>query len=307
MKNILDCLVIMPVGPQSKLEHARDTAASFLHYFRLSDTVLLILDDTRSGKLREAIDSNERIRIIDSQTLLTDYNKKRNTRGMLFLKQLLALQTLSEEFQWKCLLRLDDDALVIGPNPHLDAIRTFKAEPGVGMLGAYLRRGDGQDKRPALRKQRRRIIKRLISGDIFRNPSLFRTLAMLVFRAKRNGYKLGDMCTGGSLFLSGEACNSINRLYGRYLLNLRHCDLADDLLLALCVGAAGFKLKDFSDKDDIMAINWRGLPMPLEELVERRKKIVHPIKDPQNDLHETAVRTYFQDIRCSHVRLQDPR
>lgn len=305
MKNILNCLVIMPVGPQSNPEHVLDTAASFSHYFTLSDSLLLILDDTRSNKLGEYIENTGRIRIIDSQALLKVDNKKRNTRGMLFVKQILALRAVSSEFEWKCLLRLDDDALVIGPNPHLDAIQKFSVEPGVGLLGAYLRRGDGQDKRPALRKQGRRIIKRLISGDIVRNPLLFRTLALLLFRAKRNGYKLGDMCTGGSLFISGEACKSINNLYGRYLLNLSGCDLADDLLLALCMGASGYKLKDFSDRDDVMAVNWRGLPMPLEELVERNKKIIHPVKDPSDKLHEFMVRKYFKDIRLADVGFED--
>ena len=289
----------MPVGPRSKIDYVRDTVASFIYHFNLSDSVLLILDDTRGSGLVASVESSENVRIIEAQSLLADSSKQHNTRGMLFIKQVLALRLLSREFEWRCLLRLDDDALVIGPNPHLDALAMLSAHPQVGMLGAYLRRGDGQDKRPALRKQGRRLIKRLMSRDIIRHPSMVKTLLMLIFRAKLRGYKLGDMCTGGSLFLSGDACIKIDRLFGDQLIKLQYSDLADDLLLALCVGAAGLKLKDFSDRNDIMAINWRGLPMPLDELTQRKKKLVHPVKDPENQSHEIEVREYFRAIRLA--------
>lgn len=234
---------------------------------------------------------------------MADDSKQHNTRGLLFVKQVLALRSLSRELGWRCLLRLDDDALVVGHNPHIDAIKMFSKEPGVGMLGAYLRRGDGEDKRPALRKQGRRLLKRLISRDIIQHPVMVKTLLMLVLRAKLNGYKLGDMCTGGALFLLGDTCKKIDHLFGEQLLDLRHSDLADDLLLALCTGASGFRLKDFSDRDDIMAINWRGLPMPLDELVKRKKKLLHPVKDPKDDSHENMVRQYFSKLRCTQENI----
>lgn len=299
MKSTLDCLAIMPVGPRSRVEHVQDTLESFLHYFDPASSLLLVLDDSRSADLREVIPDSRQIRWIDAQACIEDNTKGHNTRGLLFIKQAAALQMVSKEFDWKCLLRLDDDALVIGPNPQLEALKVFEAEAGVGMLGAYLRRGDGQDKRPALRRQGRRLLKRLISRDIIRHPDMVMTLAKLVIRAKFNGYKLGDMCTGGALFLSRDAYNRIEGLFRNELGRLRYSDLADDLLLALCNAAAGYKMKDFSDRDDVMAINWRGLPMPLDELVQRKKKLVHPVKDPNNHEHERRVRAYFKDIRCS--------
>lgn len=299
MKTTLSCLAIMPVGPRFTLGYVLDTVDSFLHYFDTPDALLLIIDDTRGDALRDSIKNSDQVRIINAQTLLNDGSKEHNTRGMLFLKQVYALRILSTEFRWECLLRLDDDALVTGPNPHLDALEEFRNFPSIGILGAYLRRGDGEDKRPALRKQGRRLIKRIISGDIVRNPALVKTLLNLAIRGKLNGYKLGDMCTGGALFVSGKACAKIDRLFGNQLDNLLSCDLADDLLLALCVGAAGFKLKDFSDTEHVMAINWRGLPMPLNELTRRRKKLLHPVKEPHDDTHEPKVREYFKEIRDS--------
>ncbi|MAB50853.1 MULTISPECIES: hypothetical protein [unclassified Marinobacter] len=301
MKKPLECLVIMPVGPRSKIEYVRDTLSSFFHYFDCQGSLLLVLDDTRSEKLRDSLLNYPRTVIVNAQSLLTDGSRNHNTRGLLFVKQILALRLLSSEYEWKTLLRLDDDALIIGPNPHFDALEIFGREPDVGMLGAYLRRGDGQDKRPSLRRQGRRLLKRLISRDIIRYPAMVRTLAMLVIKAKLKGYKLGDMCTGGALFLSREAYDCIETVCGREIYNLRHSDLADDLLLALCNAAAGYKMKDFSDRDDVMAINWRGLPMPLDELVRRQKKLLHPVKDPKNQDHEKMVRRYFEKIRRESV------
>lgn len=301
MRKLLSCLAIMPVGPRSNVDFVQDTVDSFFHYFTDPDSLLAVLDDTRDNALVErlAYQDSSRVRIIDAQSLLVDETTRHNTRGLLFVKQILALQSLQREFVWTALLRLDDDALVVGSNPHLDAIEAFSKEPTTGMLGAYQRRGDGTDKRAALRRQGRRLIKRLVSRDIINYPDGVKTLFMLVVRAKMRGYKLGDMCTGGALFISGIAYAKMENLFGEKLLNLRYSDLADDLLLALCLGASGFKFKDFSDAEDIMAINWRGLPMPLEEIKQRGKKIMHPVKDPKNKSHEHIVRSYFRDFRYS--------
>lgn len=299
MIKLLHCLAIMPIGPRSNVDYALDTADSFLHYFTDDDVLLLILDDTRSNKLLDMAPRSSRVKVISVPELSSNSPDDHNTRGRLFLKQVMALRLLASEFRWRCLLRLDDDALIIGPNPHFDALEAFAANKDVGILGAYLRRGDGQDKRPALRKQGRRLIKRVISGDIVRNPKLVATLLYLIVRAKLNGYTLGHMCTGGSLFVSGGACEAVERRLGCHLKHLVRCDLADDLLLALCVAASGYKLKDFSDAEHIMAINWRGLPMPLAELTRHRKKIVHPVKEPSDESHEPKVRRYFRDIRVS--------
>jgi hypothetical protein len=51
------------------------------------------------------------------------------------------------------------------------------------------------------------------------------------------------------------------------------------------------------DIDDPMAVNGRGLPMPLEELIRTGKKIVHPVKDPQDPSREKKLRRFFKEIR----------
>jgi hypothetical protein len=72
--------------------------------------------------------------------------------------------------------------------------------------------------------------------------------------------------------------------------------LVDDALMALLCSAAGYRISDLPEERDVLAINWRGMPMPLEVLVERKKKIVHPIKDDDLTV-EPTVRAYFQSRR----------
>ena len=49
--------------------------------------------------------------------------------------------------------------------------------------------------------------------------------------------------------------------------------------MALLCSAAGYRLSDLPEERDVLAINWRGMPMPPDVLVSRNKKIVHPVKD----------------------------
>ena len=55
-----------------------------------------------------------------------------------------------------------------------------------------------------------------------------------------------------------------------------------------------------------MAINWRGLPMPREELVERGKELVHPVKDPDDPTFEPEVRRHVRERRSGEGEGGDP-
>ena len=109
-------------------------------------------------------------------------------------------------------------------------------------------------------------------------------------------YKLGDMCTGGSFFLSRKAYESFHLYHHE---NLRFSFLYEDHLFAIHCVAGGNLLADFSRKDDIMAINYRDLPMSVEDLLNHKKKIVHPIKDPNDPAMETNIRNFFSKHRLT--------
>jgi len=81
--------------------------------------------------------------------------------------------------------------------------------------------------------------------------------------------------------------------------------LMDDALLALLCCAAGYRLSDPPEDQDPLAVNWRGLPMSVEALVSREKKIVHPVKEDDPSV-EPSVRAYFRKRREERLRGTPP-
>ena len=77
---------------------------------------------------------------------------------------------------------------------------------------------------------------------------------------------------------------------------LKHSKLMDDALMGLACYAAITSSRDFPQEHNVLAVNWRRLPMPVEELVLRGKKIVHPIKDDDVSIEWTA---------CGHTSRRD--
>lgn len=294
MRKIIKCLVLIPVGPRSNPDYVNDTIESVAHYMDMREVRILLLDDSRSGLAKKCIPHRLGLVIMEAASISGLKPREMNVHGSLFVKQMFALQEINRQFDWGCLLRLDDDALIIGPKPYEDALDFFEANRDVGLLGAYLYRGDGTSKEAAMAEKGKAVIKQLLSRVALKNPMMPLVLTKLLVSSKRIGYRLGDMCTGGSFFLSGVAYKRIASTGSNHFRHLQSSFLTDDLLFAIHTAAAGFK---FSDFDETMAINWRGLPMPLDDLVSRKKKIVHPVKDPDDPEHEKSVRAYFQRIR----------
>lgn len=312
-KKMIDCLVLTPVGPNCDVDNVIDTINSFIYYMANSNCIMAIMDDTRADILSKHFPEHPSLRIITAQqsnkplenirpnflgrlkraiTFLSSEPTIRNTRGQLFVKQMRCISELSEEFDWRCVLRLDDDALIIGPDPQNDALRAFDSNPELGMLGAYLRRGDGSDKQAAMKVKAGWIKKQLRDAERYGQDVLLSTLQKSLTAAKSNGYISAHMCTGGAFFISRGALDGFN-LKERELKSLDDSFLDDDLLYSLLTVSAGYQMKDFSDQSDIMAINWRGLPMPLIQLAALGKKVVHPVKDVHDASLEKQVRAFF--------------
>lgn len=275
MKKPVDLLIFMPVGSECRYEYVNDNIDSISHHIDADKFVLLIVNDSGKPDFHDAIQKNANIYIHDVP-LSAHIDKRPNTFGSLFTKQIVALREISELYDWQSALRIDDDALVIGPNPQDDALAIFDADETLGLLGAYKYRGDGTNKEAAMYLKGRGIIKQLLRvksvSDLKRSIHLLR----VVKKALQNGYRLGDMCTGGSVFLSRNAIEGMSSLLAGSEALMATSKLDDDLLFALYAAASGLQIGEFSRPDHenhVMAINYRGLPMPLEELIEKGKKL----------------------------------
>ena len=164
------------------------------------------------------------------------------------------------------------------------------------MVGAFTRRGDGSDKTPAMASKGRELTQEARLRLGLKRLALAVTLRRLLRRAEAHGYTRGDMCTGGAYFLSRSAILAMQAQGFFNLKVLERSRLPEDLLMALLCSAAGYRLSDLPEERNVLAINWRGLPMPPDVLVSLKKKIVHPIKDDDLTV-EPAVRAYFQSRR----------
>jgi len=292
----LDIVVMIPIGPKYNQDYGNDTIASINYYLHGSAYIILLVNDSGDPDFHRNMGQGSNVVIYD---VAADQRRdqRRITFGQLFAKQMAALKQLTKKYNWQCLLRMDDDSLVIGPNPQAEALAAFAADPRIGMLGAYRYRGDGSNKEKAMARKGRLLVLHTLSIIGFRGVARSVYLAQLIFRALRHGYRLGDMCTGGGLFISRAAYDDMAQLYDSKYDLFTDCKLDDDLLFALHVAASGRVLEDFSGHDQIMAINWRGLPVSLVESVVRHKKVIHPVKEPGNPDHEPMVRLFFSQLR----------
>ena len=259
-----------------------------------SNCAIALIDDSRQNKFAYASRVFPNARVITAP----DYHEGTRSimRGALFCKQACALKQVIEQYRFDILLRMDTDALMIGDSPHHEVLAFLKLQPNIGMVGAFTRRGDGSNKALAMASKGWQLTKEMSLRSGLTNLALMRALRSLVKRAEEHGYSRGDMCTGGAYFLSTSVVLSMLEKGFFDLDVLRHSQLPDDALMALLCCAAGYRLSDMPEDSDVLAINWRGLPMPLEALVSRNKKIVHPIKD--DDLAvEPKVRAFFRHRR----------
>lgn len=291
-------MVLVPAGPHTPREYLDDTIESINHHIGPSNCIVAVIDDSRQGRFARAGDVFPNVVVMEA----ADYQEgsQRITRGALFCKQIQALKHLVRHYRFDVLLRMDTDALMIGDAPHEDVLAFMKARPDVGMVGAFKRRGDGSDKTAALAAKGRQLTREMSLSRAVTHPGLVRTLRFLVRCAEKHGYVRGDMCTGGAVFLAPHA---IAAMHERGLLDLdglQHCRLMDDALLALLCYASGYRLADLPDERDVLAITWRGLPMPVGELVAKNKKIVHPVKD-EDAAVEPAIRAFFQARRAADL------
>jgi hypothetical protein len=300
----VQCLVLIPAGPATVREYLDDTIDSVNQHMRPSNCTVALMDDSRDGRFDDIRAAFPNVVVVKA----ADYDEGTRTvkRGSLFSKEIRALRELLEEHRFDILLKMDTDALIIGDSPQRDVLAFMAQHPRVGMVGAYRRRGDGSDKSPAMAAKGRQLTKEMRLRSAFRNPALMMTLRRLATRAAAHGYTPGDTCTGGAYFLSSAVVEAMRESGFLDLGVLRYSALSEDTLMALLCCASGYCLSDKPEDCDILAINWRGLPMPLEALVSSNKKIVHPIKDGDGVL-EADVRAHFRKRRAAVQARADDR
>jgi hypothetical protein len=270
--------VVLPAGPD---DDAPDTLASVLAYCPPPRGVVVI-DDAGGGHahLRDAAAG---VHVIPTPPGAP------GSRGGLYAKLAAGYRFALARLPFDVLLRLDADALVIGPGLARAAAARFAAEPGVGLLGAYRLGPDGGERAfaPAAR---------LLAAETgvrgLRRPALRRTLRAVRAPARAHGYVDGEHALGGCYLHSRAAVAALGRRGFLDLEPLRASRLGEDHLFALLTRAAGLRLGDFGGPGDPLCLRWQGLPAHPEALAAAGKLVAHSVRG-HGDLDEAAIRGFF--------------
>lgn len=279
--------VVLPVGPREP-EGAIDTLASALYYLDRS-RIIVVIDDTggQTDFAKRAREMSQDIVVLPAASL------SHGTLGGLWVKQAAGYQWLLERYEPDMVLRLDDDALIIGPGIEDLAAQEFDKDEKVGLLGSYRVRADGEPRDWSWPARQLRIETGLRG---LRYPSRRRRLRELTALARRSGYIDGEHALGACYI---HRFRAVDDMYAKgwflekYFATSR---LGDDHLMGLITLAAGYRIADFGRPEDPIALTWKGLPSHPDELIARQKLVTHSVKS-WDILKEPEIRSIFRAAR----------
>lgn len=291
MKDHVELIVVIPVGPRCNLTFVEDTIDS-VYDFIYCRYKIIVIDDSQEGM------GNQLKKKFPDIDLIVN-SKSHGRWGGLYVNLCKAYRYAIDHYHFDALLKLDTDALVIGSNPQEEAIRLFREEPRIGIAGLHYTEQTNIDfygNKVDNSWPRKQLMKDTCSWKLIRRPIANLTLRHYFFKAVRKGYQIGENIFGGSYFMSETF---LVKMKEEGLLpdhKLRSVNLEEDHIFGLLARMLDFKLGDLASNDLPMGVAWLGLPAPPEELLKHDKKIIHSTRK-WGDLDEKAIRSFFKKQR----------
>lgn len=280
-------VAVMPVGPGTVEDFARDTIESVLHH-GVTGTRVIVVDNSGVG-LGERIARSARVEAVLSGGALGGL-------GGLYLADSVGFRAALEQ-PFDLLLRIDTDGLVIGSGWEHHAIEVFAADPRTALLGPYRTAHDGRprDCSYAARSFRSSTRWRRLRND----PRQVIVLRRLLSKARSNGWRDGESVLGGICVFHRRGLEGLQAaaLLGHPALG--RLPMPDDQILSMLLASQGFTLAPFGTAaDDLpMAAVWKGMPDHPEALLAAGKKLVHSTKS-YGDMDERGIRAMFAAARA---------
>ena len=299
MKLLVDLVIVIPVGPTCKIEFIFDTISSIKHYIHSSYKIIISDDSQSVGTGAKVIERFPEVLVLK--------HEKNYGKGLgLYMTLSHAFCYAMDQFDFKALLRLDTDALIIGHDPELPIIEFFKKNPKMGLAGRYVKGVVSIDDFGNLWENHGRglyvAIVKLFTRFYLRHPIINWRIRKLVFKAVNRGYELGELVFGGTYAFSPIGLEKLRDNELLPLKNLLGADLEEDHFFTMLIVSVGLELGDLASGDLPFACTWRGLPASPETLYEDNKKIIHSTRF-WKDIKEEEIRKYFGDKRESATRL----
>lgn len=282
-----DVVAVVPIGPGTNPEFARDTMESFYYYTAASNKVL-ILDDSGQG-----IGAVVKQMLPDVDVISTA--RPSGTMGGLYIALANAFSYALEHYNFKLILKLDTDALLIGRAPEFDMLTLVNNKPLTAIAGQYPLDYDG---RPwDVGWPRARMINGTMTWKYIRRPIANIFLRKYYMRALNHGYRTGESVFGGSYFITYDFLRKLAeyRLLPDH--RLRTLNLGEDHLFSLLAKTVGMELESLSGTGQPFACAWKGLPAAPEQLFEEGRKIIHSTRNWQGR-GEAEIREFFQVRRA---------
>jgi hypothetical protein len=266
-------VVVVPAGPR---DDAADTLRSVLCY--TDSELVVVIDDTQGRGIGLEDPRVAVLSLPDSPS---------GGFGGLWVKLAAAFRYAVEHAEFDLLLRLDTDALILGPGIAEAAAGRFARDPTVGALGAYRLGPDGRarDWAPA-----QKMVRAELGLRGLRHPAVRHRARALIAAAP--AYVPGEHALGGAVLFRGD---TVREMYRRGMLDypeLGHSLLGEDHLFGLLTVATGYRIDDFSGPDDPLAVRWQGLPAAPADLLAAGKLITHSVRSFQ-DMPEAEIREFF--------------
>ncbi len=315
----MDIAILIPVGPDDKnLDRLADLLAS-IRCFEPDIRDIVVIDDGPSERRMPRF-AHFRVTCLPNPR----QSKGIGNLGGLWTGLVFGWKWIETFLPGTCALKLDLDALVIGPFARSLAM-AFAQNPGAGLIGCV---GETSNRAEPLfqacmrRESGLRIVADAISqiesppDDVSEVKITFRghirtgtreqflsfkKVMPHIERAIANGLQSEEYCQGGAYAISPEL---LRRMRAEGFLD--DCALwmplpfGEDLIAGMYCKAVQLAILDFSDRRQIFGIRYEGLPAPPEELVGHGHSIIHSLKD-QAGWTEENLRQFFSAIRSAGV------
>jgi hypothetical protein len=293
MKSVKDLLIVIPVGPTCKLEYIIDTIDSIKSYIHCTYTII-ISDDSHDSAIQQ------RLQISHPDLIILKTTKNYGKGLGLYTTLSNAYRYALDHFNFKALLRLDTDALMIGPGSENQIIEFFERNPSVGMAGRYVKGLQSADEfgNVWINGGRRPIvaIAKIFTKYYLRHPFIYWRIRKLLFTAINEGYDLGEFVFGGAYAFSRLG---LEKLRDNNLLPMDKvlgADMEEDHFFSLSMVSVGMRLADLASGDAPFACTWRGLPAHPQTILQANKKIIHSTRYWE-EMKEDEIRKFFKDKR----------
>lgn len=294
MKPFFELVVVIPVGPDSAPDYLADTIAS-VRFYTASRCKIILADDPRSRV-------GEQLAKGDADLDVFSNNQALGKLSGLYFKLAGAFRYVLENYRFSALLRLDDDALIIGPEPQAEAVALFAEHPKTGLAGRHITGRFSPDTFGNIHDNgypRNTLLAGTCSLKMFRRPRINWTLRKLLLKAIDNGYEIGENIFGGAYFISPAGIQALSDAGYLPHPGLRGAILEEDHLFSLLMRAAGLDLADLGSGNGPFGCVWRGLPASPETLLVSGKKIIHSTRS-WDGMGEAEIRAAFRAARTAN-------